>query len=96
VRYSFNRTDLFKTQQNISVSKLGLNNSEALTISPLAIADIGRIVVTDGVKLVSLSYSNFSDFREIPVDQKGSEKYDYNFASTNVLLKFTLCHFSRN
>ena len=94
MRYQFNRTDLFKTEQNISVSKLGLNSSEALAIKVVVIADIKRVVLTDGVKLVSVSYSNFSDFKEIPVDVKTSRQYDYQFAESNDLLKFTLCHYS--
>lgn len=52
--------------------------------------------MTDGVKLVSVDYQNFSNFKEIPVDQKNAKQYDYGFAEKNDLLKFTLCHYSQS
>jgi len=70
VRYQFNSTHVFKNKVNISISNLGLNSSEALDTTLVVIADIKRVIVTDGVKLVSVDYQNFSNFKEIPVDQK--------------------------
>jgi hypothetical protein len=54
-----------------------------------------RIIITDGVKLVSVDNQNFSNFKEIPIDMKGSATYDYKYASEHDLIKFTLCHFSK-
>jgi hypothetical protein len=54
-----------------------------------------RVILTDGVKVVSVEAHNFSNFREIPVDLNGFKNYDYQFASENELLKFTLCHYSQ-
>jgi hypothetical protein len=54
-----------------------------------------RVIVTDGIKLVSVDNQNFSNFKELPIDMKGSASYDYTFASQNDLIKFTLCHYSK-
>ena len=70
VRYQFNSTHVLKNKVNISISNLGLNSSEALDTTLVVIADMKRVIVTDGVKLVSVDYQNFSNFKEIPVDQK--------------------------
>ena len=55
-----------------------------------------RVIITDGVKLVSVDHKNFSNFKEIPIDMKGQSSYDYAFASENDLIKFTLCHYSKS
>ena len=52
--------------------------------------------MSDGVKLVEVNYDDFSKFRQMPVDDKGSKQYDYSFAETNNWLKFVLCHYSES
>lgn len=51
-----------------------------------------RVIITDGVKLVSVDHKDFENFKEIPIDMKGQSSYDYAYASENDLIKFTLCH----
>ena len=93
VAYTFSKNSLVKAERNVSISSLGLNSSEVLDIQLLVIYD--RIIVTDGVKLVSVDNQNFSNFRELPIDMKGSSSYDYAYASEHDLIKFTLCHYSK-
>ena len=81
VRFDFNTTNISKSTQNISVSQLGLNSSETLNIMLLVIED--RVLITDGVKLVSVNAKDFSQHQEVPVDLKGAQKHNYEYASQN-------------
>lgn len=54
--------------QNISIGRLGLNDSEELDVRVIVVED--WVLVTDGVKIVAVSARNFSLFREVSVDVK--------------------------
>ena len=54
--------------QNISIGRLGLNDSEELDVRVIVVED--WVLVTDGVKIVAVSARNFSFFREVSVDVK--------------------------
>ncbi len=59
VTYRFNETSYEVDEKNISVSSLGLNNSETLDIEITEIE--GRLLATDGVKLVAVDLNNPSN-----------------------------------
>ena len=57
---------------------MGLNDSEELNIRMLVVHSY--LIVTDGVKVVSVDPQNFSDFRSVTVNVGQHEAYDYEFA----------------
>ena len=57
---------------------MGLNDSEELNIRMLVVHSY--LIVTDGVKVVSVDPQNFSDFRSVAVNVGQHEAYDYEFA----------------
>jgi hypothetical protein len=59
VTYRFNETSYEVDEKNISISSLGLNNSETLDIEITEVD--GRLLATDGVKLVAVDLNNPSN-----------------------------------
>jgi hypothetical protein len=59
VTYRFNETSYEVDEKNISISSLGLHNSETLDIEITEVD--GRLLATDGVKLVAVDLKNPSN-----------------------------------
>lgn len=50
-----------------------------LDIQLIVVSD--RVIVTDGIKMVSVDAKDFSKFKSVTIDMKDSKAYDYQFAS---------------
>lgn len=66
VAYHFTDTTLTQSTHNITVQDLGLNSSEVFDI--LLVMVNNQLIVTDGVKLVWVNTTNFSNHHEIGID----------------------------
>jgi hypothetical protein len=50
------------------------------------------LIITDGVKIVSVEAKNFSNHKELMIDSSQSSIYTYDFAAENDLLHLKICH----
>jgi hypothetical protein len=82
VTYRFNDTSYEVDHKNISIASLGLNDSESLDIEITEVD--GRLLATDGVKLVAVDLNNPSNSWILTQSSLiNSTNHDYAYASAN-------------